>query len=239
MSSIEFKLPDIGEGVHEGEIVRWIVPIGGAVSEDDPVVEVMTDKATVEIPSPATGTITQHLFGEGDVANVGDVIFLLESVAGGRSEVSPAAAEAVPPTAAAATTPDAVAIPVASGGELEFKLPDVGEGVQEGEIVRWMVAEGDNIALDQPMVAGFLLQFTPCSLLRTFSSVNQTGGEFKHVFSGRWTELSDQHVPSRRLHLSRYHYRFCPVFPVYPFPSAKLTLFITEDDLHHFGPALP
>ena len=54
MSALEFKLPDIGEGVHEGEIVRWIVPVGGTVNEDDPVVEVMTDKATVEIPAPSS-----------------------------------------------------------------------------------------------------------------------------------------------------------------------------------------
>ncbi|MGB0685879.1 MAG: biotin/lipoyl-containing protein, partial [Planctomycetota bacterium] len=52
MTALEFKLPDIGEGVHEGEIVRWIVAEGAAVQEDEPVVEVMTDKATVEVPAP-------------------------------------------------------------------------------------------------------------------------------------------------------------------------------------------
>ena len=56
-SSYEVKLPDIGEGVAEGEIVRWLVKSGDAVKEDQPLVEVMTDKATVEIPSPRTGTI--------------------------------------------------------------------------------------------------------------------------------------------------------------------------------------
>ena len=60
MSALEFKLPDIGEGVHEGEIVRWIVPIGSTVQEDEPVVEVMTDKATVEIPAPRSGAISHH-----------------------------------------------------------------------------------------------------------------------------------------------------------------------------------
>ena len=58
MSTLEFKLPDIGEGVQEGEVTRWLVSEGATVAEDDPVVEVMTDKATVEIPSPAAGTRT-------------------------------------------------------------------------------------------------------------------------------------------------------------------------------------
>jgi len=85
MTTLEFKLPDIGEGVREGEIVRWIVEEGGAVKEDDPVVEVMTDKATVEIPAPADGVVSKHLFKEGAVANVGDVLFLVETEGGGKS----------------------------------------------------------------------------------------------------------------------------------------------------------
>jgi len=51
----EFKLPDIGEGVHEGEVVKWFVKEGDPVKENDPIVEVMTDKVTVQIPSPVTG----------------------------------------------------------------------------------------------------------------------------------------------------------------------------------------
>ena len=164
MASIEFKLPDIGEGVHEGEIVRWIVPVGGTVSEDDPVVEVMTDKATVEIPSPASGSITQHLFEEGDVANVGDVIFMIDTAGGGAAPAAaPAAAAApapapevtpvaAPPTPAVPAAPAPAAAPAASGGELEFKLPDIGEGVHEGEIVRWIVPEGGEVAEDDPVV---------------------------------------------------------------------------------------
>ena len=59
--SDEFKLPDIGEGLAEGEIVKWLVAVGDTVDEDQPLVEVMTDKATVEIPSPRGGTVAETI----------------------------------------------------------------------------------------------------------------------------------------------------------------------------------
>ena len=150
MSSLEFKLPDIGEGVHEGEIVRWIVAEGTSVNEDDPVVEVMTDKATVEIPAPASGVVSKHLCAEGDVANVGDVIFIIESGAAAVAETAETAAPVVEaPVAAPAVSAPA---PATSGATFEFKLPDIGEGVHEGEIVRWIVSEGDTVAEDDPVV---------------------------------------------------------------------------------------
>ena len=77
MSLFEFKLPDIGEGVMEGEIVSWLVEPGQAVREDDPMVEVMTDKATVTIGAPKTGTIQDLLANVGDVVAVGAVIVTL------------------------------------------------------------------------------------------------------------------------------------------------------------------
>jgi len=73
----EFKLPDIGEGIHEGEIVSWLVKEGDTINEDDPMVEVMTDKATVEIPSPKSGTVLKLNGEEGEVVNVGDVIVVI------------------------------------------------------------------------------------------------------------------------------------------------------------------
>jgi pyruvate dehydrogenase E2 component (dihydrolipoamide acetyltransferase) len=184
MSKLEFKLPDIGEGVHEGEIVQWLVAEGAQVEEDDPVVEVMTDKATVEIPAPASGVVSKHHFGEGDVAKVGDVIFVIESGASGAAEVTPAPAETAAPAApaeapaetaapaapveapaeapaeaAVAAVPAAEPVEVApapaaaeGGGTLEFKLPDIGEGVHEGEVVQWLVAVGATVAEDDPIV---------------------------------------------------------------------------------------
>ena len=75
---MEFKLPDIGEGVHEGEIVKWLVKEGDRIDEDQPLVEVMTDKATVEIPSPATGRIAKLHYKEGDVVKVDSVLVTIE-----------------------------------------------------------------------------------------------------------------------------------------------------------------
>ena len=79
----EFKLPDIGEGVVEGEIVSWKVVVGDAVAEDQPLVEVMTDKATVEIPSPRAGTVVALNGGEGEVVNVGATIVVLDDGSNG------------------------------------------------------------------------------------------------------------------------------------------------------------
>src|SRR5438128_6093615 len=81
----EFKLPDIGEGVHEGEVVKWFVKEGDAVKENDPMVEVMTDKVTVQIPSPVTGKILQLRAKEGEVVKVGNTLVVF----GEAGEVSP------------------------------------------------------------------------------------------------------------------------------------------------------
>ena len=64
----EFKLPDLGEGLTEGEIARWLVAEGQELAEDDPLVEIQTDKATVEIPSPYGGTVLRILVAEGEIA---------------------------------------------------------------------------------------------------------------------------------------------------------------------------
>jgi pyruvate dehydrogenase E2 component (dihydrolipoamide acetyltransferase) len=73
----EFKLPDLGEGLTEGEIARWLVKEGQEVAEDDPLVEIQTDKTTVEIPSPAAGKVARIMVGEGDVVPVGTVLVVI------------------------------------------------------------------------------------------------------------------------------------------------------------------
>ncbi len=73
----EFKLPDLGEGLTEGEVARWLVAEGQEIAEDDPLVEIQTDKTTVEIPSPAAGTVARILVAEGEVVPVGTVLVVI------------------------------------------------------------------------------------------------------------------------------------------------------------------
>ena len=80
----EFKLPDLGEGLTEGEIARWLVAEGDEIAEDDPLVEVQTDKTTVEIPSPAAGKVARILVAEGEVVPVGTVLVVI-----GEEEAAP------------------------------------------------------------------------------------------------------------------------------------------------------
>ena len=96
----EFKLPDLGEGLTEGEIARWLVSEGQEIAEDDPLVEIATDKTTVEIPSPAGGTVSKILVGEGEVVPVGTVLVVI----GGDGE-RPVPATAAPKQVPARATP--------------------------------------------------------------------------------------------------------------------------------------
>src|SRR5437764_10546574 len=77
LMAYELKLPDLGEGLTEGEVARWLVSEGQEVAEDDPLVEIQTDKTTVEIPSPAAGKVTQILVEEGKVVPVGTVLVVI------------------------------------------------------------------------------------------------------------------------------------------------------------------
>jgi len=90
--AMELKLPDIGEGIAEGEVVRWLVAEGAPVAEDQPLVEVLTDKADVEIPSPVTGTLAKILAQPGQVVKVGGPLALIET-----AQVRPAEAKAPSP----------------------------------------------------------------------------------------------------------------------------------------------
>ena len=85
----EFKLPDLGEGLTEGEIARWLVQEGQEIAEDDPLVEIQTDKTTVEIPSPAAGKVARILVAEGDVVPVGTVLVVIGEDGAGSSASDP------------------------------------------------------------------------------------------------------------------------------------------------------
>lgn len=78
MAIFEYKMPELGEGLHEGEIVKWHVKPGDAIEEDDILMEVQNDKAVVEVPSPVSGTVKELKVEEGTVAVIGDVLAVLE-----------------------------------------------------------------------------------------------------------------------------------------------------------------
>ncbi|MCB9516781.1 MAG: 2-oxo acid dehydrogenase subunit E2 [Candidatus Latescibacteria bacterium] len=109
----EFKLPDLGEGVHEGEILKWHVSEGGTIAEDAPLVDVETDKAAVTIPSPAAGTLKRLGGKVGDVVMVGNVIAVIDDGAASGAAV-PAPAPARPAQAEAPTAPAPAAPPAPS-----------------------------------------------------------------------------------------------------------------------------
>ncbi|MCM3341507.1 2-oxo acid dehydrogenase subunit E2 [Paenibacillus sp. MER TA 81-3] len=97
---MEFKLPDVGEGIHEGEIGKWLIKEGERVNCDQPIVEVLTDKVNAELTAPARGVVRKLMFAEGDKVEVGDILFLLDEegrvTLGGIGEAEQAAATSPP-----------------------------------------------------------------------------------------------------------------------------------------------
>jgi 2-oxoisovalerate dehydrogenase E2 component (dihydrolipoyl transacylase) len=146
--SIDFILPDIGEGIVECELVEWLVAEGDVIVEDQPVADVMTDKALVQIPAMHSGVVDKLYYAKGEIAKVHQPLFAMtpEGSATSDSAVEVVVTEA--PTVAASVQAE-----VAGGGTQieDFILPDIGEGIVECELVEWLVAEGDLIEEDQPI----------------------------------------------------------------------------------------
>ena len=111
MGTFAFKLPDIGEGVVEGEVVEWMVSVGDSVKEDDPILSVMTDKATVEIPSPCDGTVTTIIGEAGDILPVGVVCIEFEVDGDGNASASDEAPAKKEVESKPEPTPEPVATP--------------------------------------------------------------------------------------------------------------------------------
>jgi pyruvate/2-oxoglutarate dehydrogenase complex dihydrolipoamide acyltransferase (E2) component len=148
----EFKLPDLGEGLTEGEIARWLVQEGQDVAEDDPLVEIQTDKTTVEIPSPAAGKVARIMVGEGEVVPVGTVLVVIgedgaelasAAMSGGQAPgPGPKGPEALPEPARVRATPLVrkvaqelgvdLATVVASGPQGRVTEEDVRSAAQSG-----------------------------------------------------------------------------------------------------------
>ena len=163
----EFKLPELGENVHQGDLVRLMIAPGATVAEGQPVIELETDKAVVEVPSNVTGTVKDVLVKQGEKIKVGQVVFTVENGAGGKrveakqTASSPTTSEASRQTPAAPQSP-APKIPVTPANELsvpsetsaaaEFTLPELGENVHQGDLVRLMVSPGTHVSAGQPVM---------------------------------------------------------------------------------------
>jgi pyruvate dehydrogenase E2 component (dihydrolipoamide acetyltransferase) len=124
MAKFEFKLPDIGEGVAEGEIVNWLVNAGDEVTENQEMVEVMTDKATVTIGAPKAGKVTELRFKVGDTVPVGGVLVVFDVGGDAPAAAAPAPAAAAPAPAAPAPKP---AAPAASSPVVASAVGDIRE----------------------------------------------------------------------------------------------------------------
>jgi pyruvate dehydrogenase E2 component (dihydrolipoamide acetyltransferase) len=164
---IEFKLPELGENIEQGDLVRLMVAPGAAVSAGQSVMELETDKAVVEVPSSVSGTVQEIRVKEGDKIKVGQVIFTVDGAEAKASTAPnrPAAPAVAPPSkekptapaaskevAAAPSQPAASSAPSGTPGASEFKLPELGENISQGDLVRLMVAPGTKVSEGQPVM---------------------------------------------------------------------------------------
>jgi len=163
---IEFKLPELGENIEQGDLVRLMVAPGATVSAGQSVMELETDKAVVEVPSSVSGTVQEIRVKEGDKIKVGQVIFTVDGAEG-----KPVLDPAVPaPSKASAATPVSPPIPAPPAAEpaapepqrserraqplsvSEFKLPELGENISQGDLVRLMISPGTKVSEGQPVM---------------------------------------------------------------------------------------
>ena len=145
--SKDFILPDIGEGIVECEVVEWLVKEGDFIVEDQPVCDVMTDKALVQIPAISDGVVTKLYYQKGEIAKVHEPLFAVSS--SGEQNIEATPAQAITEQVMDHTPVEATQSPVSSGNVEDFLLPDIGEGIVECELVEWLVAEGEDVKEDQ------------------------------------------------------------------------------------------
>ncbi len=170
----EFKLPELGENIEQGDLVRLMIAPGADIKEGQPVMELETDKAVIEVPSSVSGVVREIRVKEGDKLKVGQVIFTVENGAGAKAQSQPAeapspkeqrepqqhkAATAPPPVERSAPPAAPVAKPPAStpsvrtgSGGSEFKLPELGENIDQGDLVRLMITPGAKVSEGQPVM---------------------------------------------------------------------------------------
>ena len=161
---IEFKLPELGENIEQGDLVRLMVAPGAPVSAGQSVMELETDKAVVEVPSSVSGTVQEIRVKEGDKIKVGQVIFTVDGAESKKSKPAaqtatpapaPAKQEAPEPAPSRVTgtqPPTAAPTAVPTGSTREFKLPELGENITQGDLVRLMISPGSKVAEGQPVM---------------------------------------------------------------------------------------
>ena len=139
--SIEIRVPALGESVTEATIAKWLKAEGEAVSVDEPLVELETDKVSVEVPAPQAGVLSSISAQEGDTVEVNALLGAIEA----------GAAAAAPKPASSESTPASAA---SSGGEeVELRVPASGESVTEADVGEWLKKEGDAVSVDEPIVS--------------------------------------------------------------------------------------
>lgn len=164
----EFNLPELGENIQAGDVINVLVAVGDTIAPDQPVLELETDKATVEVPSSIGGVVKAIHIKPGDTIRVGQLILTVE---GNGTADQPAVTPQAQPEAQAEATPaapppptheppqpgaevvqlDAPAEP-ATPVTVEFKIPDLGENIQAGAVVNILVSVGDAVKVDQPVL---------------------------------------------------------------------------------------
>ena len=164
-------MPALGESVTEGTVTRWLKQVGDHVAVDEPLLEVSTDKVDTEIPSPVEGTLQEILVEEDETVPVGADLAVVGDGDAAPAEDKPAesASQSTESAQEPAAEPQAEAEPTApsteqaapaqassSGGEVSggetVTMPALGESVTEGTITRWLKAEGDDVAVDEPLL---------------------------------------------------------------------------------------
>src|ERR671931_829115 len=144
-TTVEVVMPAMGDSVSEGTVLEWHKQEGDAVTEDEVLVEISTDKVDAEVPAPAAGTVVKIHAAEGDTVSVGAV--LAEIATNGAAPASEAAAPEAPPAAEAAP-PEAAP----SGKTVDVVMPAMGESVSEGVILEWAKQPGDAVEADETLV---------------------------------------------------------------------------------------
>ncbi len=141
----EIRVPTLGESVTEATIARWMKKEGETVSADEPIVELETDKVSVEVPAPGAGVLASIAVQEGETVEVNALLGSIDTDGKGAGGANgKAKAEAAPAQSEAAA---------GEGKEIEVRVPASGESVTEADIGEWLKKEGDVVALDEPIVS--------------------------------------------------------------------------------------